>query len=234
MSADIVIIESEDTLKSAAVAVSKTLLDGNIAIFPTETLYGIGALLSNFDAVLRINNIKERYSKANQIVLVDFMWLPDIVIGLDRYLPLLEILWPGPFSVVLPTRLKHPFAVKNLAIRVSDSSFTELVLKETKEPITSTSANKGEENPIGHLDGLLTTFGESVDTIAFWQPIPDDAFASTMIDATEFPDEIHLLRTGVSDLSEIGLFFPDTKIVHIGGNVREKWGQSTPKKEKGV
>lgn len=234
MSADIVVIENEDTLKSAAVALSKTLLEGNIAIFPTGTLYGIGALLSNFDAVIRINNIKERYSKANQIVLVDFMWLPDIVIGLDRYLPLLEILWPGPFSVVLPTRLKHPFAVKNLAIRVSDSSFIELILRETKEPITSTSANKDEENPIGHLDGLLTTFGESVDTIAFWQPIPDDALPSTMIDATKFPDEIRILRAGVSDLSEIGLFFPDTNIVHTEGNIREIWKRYTSEKEKGV
>lgn len=87
-----------DTLQVAA----RTLLDGNLVAFPTETVYGLGADASNKQAVARIYEAKGRPADHPLIVHVHSMqamgeWaeeIPDYAISLARDF------WPGPMTLI--------------------------------------------------------------------------------------------------------------------------------------
>ena len=87
-----------DTLRSAA----KTLLEGNLVAFPTETVYGLGADASNKQAVARIYATKGRPADHPLIVHIHSMkvmgqWVEDVpeyAISLGRNF------WPGPMSLI--------------------------------------------------------------------------------------------------------------------------------------
>lgn len=90
---------THDNLRKAA----KALTQGNLVIFPTETVYGIGGDASNSQAINRIYRIKNRPSSNPLIVHIAnirtlFNWATDI----PKYAQsLVETFWPGPMTLIL-------------------------------------------------------------------------------------------------------------------------------------
>ncbi len=111
-----------DTLQVAA----RTLLDGNLVAFPTETVYGLGADASNKQAVARIYETKGRPSDHPLIVHVHSMqamgeWaeeIPEYAIALARDF------WPGPMTLIFKrSSLAQDFITggqETVGIRVPD------------------------------------------------------------------------------------------------------------------
>lgn len=95
---------SSQTTKLAA----RNLINGNIVVFPTETVYGIGADALNNRAVKRIYRIKKRPKKNSLIVhinsnrLVQF-WAREIP---DYAIELINKFWPGPLTIVVKKNLE--------------------------------------------------------------------------------------------------------------------------------
>ncbi len=93
---------SNCTEDSIALAVAH-LIAGDLVVFPTETVYGLGADASNFQAVARIYSVKGRPNDHPLIVHIASMnsmgdWaseMPDYAIALAR------AFWPGPMTLVL-------------------------------------------------------------------------------------------------------------------------------------
>jgi len=121
------------------------LKNGGVVVYPTETLYGLGALATDKKAVKKIFKIKKRDS--NKL-------LPVIVGSLNqakRYfvfnktdLRLARRFWPGPLSLILKTkskRIEHILDSKYIAVRFSANNLAAAIAKSAGAPITSTSAN---------------------------------------------------------------------------------------------
>src|SRR5260370_37790439 len=94
---------------AAAVAAARTLAEGGLVAFPTETVYGLGADAANARAVARLFAAKGR-PKFNPLI----SHVADLAQArrLARFAPaaarLAAAVWPGPRSLVLPKRSHCP------------------------------------------------------------------------------------------------------------------------------
>ncbi|HLN88399.1 MAG TPA: Sua5/YciO/YrdC/YwlC family protein, partial [Candidatus Limnocylindrales bacterium] len=86
------------------------LRGGDVIVFPTETLYGLGADALNFTAVEKVFQLKGRDPSQPFPVLVSDRSMLESLVG--QIVPLAEKLmarfWPGPLTLVLPARPDIP------------------------------------------------------------------------------------------------------------------------------
>jgi L-threonylcarbamoyladenylate synthase len=205
------------TLKEAA----KSLIQGNLVAFPTETVYGLGADATNKDAVARIYDVKGRPTGHPLIVHISSInnldkWaqqIPEYAITLAR------TFWPGPMTLILPrTELAKDFITGgqgNIGIRVPSHPLALSLLKEFESlggfGIAAPSANRfGKVSP---------TSAQAVQEELSEYLTPDDrildggpcqiGIESTIIDCTKQTPQI--LRPGgviqeqITDLIDLEL-----------------------------
>lgn len=158
-----------EVTKSASIA-AKALATGNLAALPTETVYGLGAIIENEWAVARIFSVKNRPSDHPLIVHVEphvdlSRWAARVPTTASK---LIKTFWPGPLTLVVPRSDKVPNSVTGgqdtVALRSPDSpKFLEVLTelnKLTNVPpaIVAPSANLfGQVSPTtaSHvMDGL--------------------------------------------------------------------------------
>ncbi len=129
---------------SAAVA---TLSRGDVIVFPTETLYGLGADAFNFTAVEKVFQLKGRDPNNPFPVLVsDRSMLNSLVENISPLAEkLIERFWPGPLTLVLPARNDIPRPLVNstgaIGVRISSQPIASEIVRMLGRPLTATSAN---------------------------------------------------------------------------------------------
>lgn len=140
---------NRDSLKKTA----ETLKAGGVIIFPTETVYGIGCLAANQEAVKRVFKIKQRpLDKPLQILIADLKQAEQLAQELKgKALELARKYWPGPLTLVI----KKKSSVSDLITARKDSvglrmpkSDKLLELIKAVGPLAASSANlSGEPDP---------------------------------------------------------------------------------------
>ena len=131
----------------------KTLKQGGIILYPTDTVWGIGCDATNYDAIEKINTLKQRTDDKSLICLVgDLKMLnfyieniPETAYDILKYAV-------NPTTIIYdePIRVAENLIAKDntLAIRVIKEGFSNLLIKKLKLPIVSTSANiSGQPTP---------------------------------------------------------------------------------------
>ena len=139
-------------LKRAA----EILRGGGIVIYPTDTLYGIGADATNDAAKERIFGVKGRES--SKTFLACFSGIEQareyVKVSNDAR-KIAEEFLPGPLTLVLPQRKELRFISKDgkIAVRIPDNEAALTLAKLLGRPITSTSANiSGKKEPAAISD----------------------------------------------------------------------------------
>jgi tRNA threonylcarbamoyl adenosine modification protein (Sua5/YciO/YrdC/YwlC family) len=170
--------------------------DGVIA-YPTDTLYGLGCLVSRKKAVDRIQAMKGRDpGKPMSILCADLEMLSRYTQHMDTpTFRLLKGMFPGPYTAVLPCSREVPRYLQNkrtVGLRIPDHTFCRAITAQVGEPIITTSCNLSGQPPLatsweiqeelGHLLDLVVDCGEPA------------GLASTVVDLTG--DEPVLLRQG--------------------------------------
>lgn len=128
-----------------------TLKNGGVIAFPTETVYGIGALLYRPKAVARLFKIKKRpRSKPLQVLVASLKQARELGIFNDKALALAKRNWPGPLTLVVRKTAKVPKLVtggtEKVGLRIP-AHRTVLDLIRRVGPIAATSANEAGERP---------------------------------------------------------------------------------------
>ena len=128
----------------------KALRKGGIIVYPTETLYGLGADINNEAAVKRIYELKGRQADAPVSIAVakeEVMVYAEVSDAAER---IIRDYLPGPVALLLKKKGVHEWITKNeyVGIRVPDNPIA-LGIVEEFGPIVSTSANKSGE-PAAH------------------------------------------------------------------------------------
>jgi L-threonylcarbamoyladenylate synthase len=137
---------------------AKSLVDGNLVAFPTETVYGLGADACNEGAVARIYKVKCRPTDHPLIVHISSMelsgkWASEIP---EYAVKLARAFWPGPMTLVLPrTSIAKDFITggqDTVAIRVPSNPLANQLLKDFESlggyGIAAPSANRfGKVSP---------------------------------------------------------------------------------------
>ena len=171
--------------------VASVLNSGGIIIYPTETLYGLGALAVDEESVNNIFSIKGRiHGNPIPILVRDKEMLSEYVVVTDEANRLIEKFLPGPLTLVLKEKKNLPHFISagtgNIAIRISRHAFVRRLFDFLSKPITSTSANiSGRENLLS-FDEIYETFKSKVELIVDSGNIPQSK-GSTVIDLTVNP-----------------------------------------------
>ena len=92
---------------------ARTLKDGGLVVFPTETVYGLGANALDAEAVSKIFEAKGRPADNPLIVHIsDYEMLSGLALEIsDKAKTLMENFWPGPLTVILKASDKIPRGV---------------------------------------------------------------------------------------------------------------------------
>ncbi len=184
---------------------------GGLVVFPTETVYGLGAYTFNPKAVLKIFEVKRRPPTNPLIVHIsELEQLNEIVAEIpDVVFELAEKFWPGPLTLVLKKNPKVPDVVTakldTVAVRMPAHP---VALKLARIPIVAPSANiAGKPSPTTAEHVIKDLYGK-VDAIIDAGETPYGV-ESTIIDLTKKPPV--LIRPGA---------LPVEKIEEILGSIR--------------
>ena len=148
--------------------VIQTLLDGGIGILPTDTLYGVVANAHRKGAVERIYTLKGRDENKPFIILIsDVADLSHFGIKITKQnKAFLDLVWPGPVSVILPCTLKKYVylhrGTQSLAFRLPKNASLRALLAETG-PLVAPSANPQGKTPAYTLAEAKKYFAKDVD-----------------------------------------------------------------------
>jgi L-threonylcarbamoyladenylate synthase len=177
---------------------------GGLVAFPTDTVYGLGALVFNGNAVKAIYRAKDRpMEKAIPILLAGVDDLPRVASLIpEMALTLAAHYWPGPLTLVIPKIPTLPEAVSaghTIGVRVPRHSAAKALL-QAAGPLAVTSANlSGKSNPtsakqvLAQLDGRIPLLLDGGQT--------PGGIPSTVVDCTGMEPKI--LREGPISSLEI-------------------------------
>jgi L-threonylcarbamoyladenylate synthase len=177
----------------------EALARGALVAIPTETVYGLGANAFDVRAVARVFEAKARPSFDPLIVhIADLSQVETVAASVPAAArALMERLWPGPLTLILPKRGEVPDLVTSglpsVALRFPASAIAQAVIRAAGVPVAAPSANPfGYLSPTtaGHVAAML---GARVDLIIDGGPCRIGV-ESTVLDVTG--DRPVVLRPG--------------------------------------
>ena len=129
---------------------AKIMQEGGVVIYPTETVYGIGADALSEPAVRKVFAIKKRSSPIS-LAVSSYGMLADVAVCDADTMELIRKLLPGPITVILKKKSIVPDILTagsdRVGIRYPDHEITLKLIDLAGTPITSTSANLPGEPP---------------------------------------------------------------------------------------
>lgn len=182
----------------AAETAAEVLKGGGVIVYPTDTLYGLGALVSKSSAVEKIFDIKGRDKTMSLPVLArDFEMLFEYAEVPERYKEIIMGNMPGAFMAVLKLKKElNPIisaGMDTIGIRIAGNEFAKNLMQMLDEPLISTSANPSGSPNIYDMSELIRVFEDKVALIVDSGSISPSK-GSTIVDFTACPPAI--LRRG--------------------------------------
>ncbi|MEM3839020.1 MAG: L-threonylcarbamoyladenylate synthase [Candidatus Micrarchaeaceae archaeon] len=133
-------VDASNPDKKVIARAARVIRHGGIVIFPTETVYGIGADAYNTKAVKRIYKIKGRPADNPSMIHVSSMEMARQIGKFpDKYARIIEKLWPAPISFVVEA--KKGLGRKEVSIRMPEHKVALELIKASGTPIAAPSAN---------------------------------------------------------------------------------------------
>jgi len=169
----------------------RTFRAGGVVIFPTETVYGIGASAFSPAGIRRIYQLKgRRWTKP----------LALLVPALEAARPLVEFLpaeafrlarafWPGPLTLVLPASPLGRLitgGLTTIGVRVPRHPVPLAILQALDVPLATTSVNRSGHEPAISGVAAIKRFGSKVDWVVDGGTCTLQE-ASSVVDLSHFP-----------------------------------------------
>jgi L-threonylcarbamoyladenylate synthase len=186
--------ENTDEIKLAGRVIS----NGGTVVFPTETVYGLGANALDSEACAKIYAAKGRPSDNPLIIHVaDFHISKYVSHVSEKAEVLMESFWPGPLTIILPKSEVIPELVtgglNSVAVRMPSNKIARMLIEFAGVPIAAPSANiSGRPSPTT-IEHCIEDLSGRVDMIIGGEKC-DVGLESTIVDATS--ENITILRPG--------------------------------------
>ena len=197
-----------NNLKNNINDIVEILKKGGVAIFPTDTVYGIGALPDK-EAVRRLYRIKKRDFSKKIIALIDNPDKLEVLTSetgdnIDRIKKVIEECWPGELTIIFKANEefteKFDSGLKTVGIRIPKNRTAIDIIKNTGGIVLTTSANISGERAVTDIKDMSEVLLSEVDGI-----ITDNSILtgvpSTIIKYEE--GKIELLREGNINIEKI-------------------------------
>lgn len=175
------------------------LKNGEIVVFPTDTVYGIGVNAFDASAIESLYDAKMRpREKGIPILISDIDVLPTVIMGTPD--PCIQTLinqhWPGPLTLIL---LRHPNLPANIspndgiAIRIPNNDVARALIRQAGGALATSSANISSNEPALNAQMALNALQHRVAAIIDGGVSPGGV-SSTIIDCRFEPPR--LIRSG--------------------------------------
>ncbi|EPG75303.1 tRNA threonylcarbamoyl adenosine modification protein, Sua5/YciO/YrdC/YwlC family [Leptospira fainei serovar Hurstbridge str. BUT 6] len=191
------------------------LRQGGIVLFPTETVYGLGADSRNLSACLAIYKIKNRPVDNPLIVhLANPEQISEIAeVTQDAYRIIQEFM-PGPITIILRKKDASVYStgLSTIAVRVPSHKLCAEMLAAFGGPVSAPSANLSGSPSITRYEDAVAEFDGLVDLILQGEE-PTIGLESTVVDLSG--DSPRLLRPGLYGVEELRRILPDLVSVDV-------------------
>lgn len=177
----------------------EVLNQGGTILYPTDTIWGIGCLATDQQAVEKVYKIKKRSdTKSMLILLEDANRLPSYVDEVP------EIAWELLDAADKPMTIIYPGAInlaanlisedQTIGIRIAGDEFCQRLIQKLRRPIVSTSANiSGQPSPAKY-DEISQEILDAVDYVVEWRQDDLTPAAASSIIKLGTTGEISILR----------------------------------------
>lgn len=168
------------------------LADGGVVLYPTDTVYGLGANIFDNAAVKKVFSIKKRSLLKPLSILVSDVNAIDLVakVSLGQKNSMSQYL-PGPYTFILNKKPIVPRVVTSgssfVGVRVPDNEIACRLASIF--PITTTSANISDDEVLSNPREILDQLNSDVDLVIDVGDLKSKK-ASSIIDLTSFKPKI--------------------------------------------
>lgn len=192
-------------------AALKALRKGELIIYPTDTIYGIGCDMKSPKAIDKLSKLKNRPKQK------PFSFICNNISEAARYARISDTAHrvirralPGPYTFVLPGGNDVPPKMvssdRAVGIRIPDHPVPRAIAEKFGSPIVTTSVNVSTEEPICAVGDLAPEFLSAVTVVIDYGPLENEP--STIIDFTEDAPRILRRGKGYEELKPFIKFFP--------------------------
>ncbi|HTY59955.1 MAG TPA: L-threonylcarbamoyladenylate synthase [Bacteroidota bacterium] len=204
-------VDISDPADRVVILGAEVIQAGGVVVYPTDTLYGMGANAWNDAAVNRVQAIKKRGEDKPVLVLVHTpgaaLALTDEITEAGR--ALMESFWPGPLTLLFRCGTHVPSSVTRgsgrIGVRVPSNRLCIRLCELSGCPLISTSANITGEPVPGTLEEIERVLGPGVDLFIDGGVLPP-TLPSTIVDvAGPVP---RMVREGVIPFARIQHIVP--------------------------
>lgn len=166
----------------------ESIESGGLVVYPTETVYGLGADALDSDSVERVYECKRRdRSKPVSLAVPNIQAANSYVDINGKEKSFMQEFLPGPVTVLLPKYDEVPDILtsgrEKVGVRIPDNE-TALELLREVNPITSTSANVSGTGSVVDIDNLSDTVEDEVDHVID-EGVLEGGVGSTVVDLRE-------------------------------------------------
>lgn len=210
-------------LISAARAARQALGRGELAVVPTDTVYGIAADAFTPEAVDRLLMAKGRGRQSPPPVLVaDIATLGALAAHVTEPVRVMaESFWPGPLTIVLEANPALSWDLGDtggtVAVRIPNHPLALELLRETG-PLAVSSANSTGDAAATNIDQAQRMLGDSVSVYLDAGEISGQGLASTIVDATALTNAggvLRVLRDGGVSRESLTELLPTVSVLGV-------------------
>ena len=200
--ADLKLSKDLNKIKEAAMSIK----EGGIVLFPTETVYGIGANALDENAVNKIFEAKGRASDNPLIVHISNIdMLDNLVKEVGKVeQKLMDNFWPGPLTIIFDRKECIPNVVtaglNTVGIRMPSNEIARKLIEFAGLPIAAPSANISGKPSGTKIEDIIDELDGKVDYILD-SGMVDIGVESTVIRVID--DKVHILRPGKITVEDI-------------------------------
>lgn len=197
--------QADDVARAVAL-----LQEGELVVFPTDTVYGVAAIANRPSSVARIYVAKGRPpERAIPLLLAHPRDLDVVAEEVSRLVRRLAArFWPGGLTLIVPKGSAVPLEVglaSTVAVRVPDMLLARKIIAAVGAPVAVTSANRSGQPDARTASEALAQLGGRIAAVVDGGPSPGGV-PSTILDCTVDPPCV--LRVGAIPIEALRQFTP--------------------------
>jgi L-threonylcarbamoyladenylate synthase len=191
--------------------ISKSVLEGAVVIYPTDTVYGLGSSPNSVRGLEKCFEIKKRDTTKRMPVLISNLAIADnMVLFGEKSRSLAKYFWPGKLTIILPIKGSNfPEELigkeRTLAVRIPNHECCLRLVAACGGSLIGTSANISGENPFTNpRDPAIQDLSRRADYFVSGE-CGGGTLSSTIVDASQ-DDSIKIVRIGAIPKDQIEIY----------------------------
>jgi L-threonylcarbamoyladenylate synthase len=190
--------------KSNIMLAAQIVKKGGLAIYPTETVYGLGCDPFNIEAVKRILKVKNNRNKPLPVLASNMVDANRVAFVSKTGKELAAKFWPGPLTLIFPKKSSFPdvvtFGLNSVGLRIPNNNVALRLIRLCGGLLIGSSANRTGEKPPRTVQEISGDLKEKVDVVLDGGTTTQGT-SSTVADLTS--EKPKILRKGPISFKEI-------------------------------